>query len=54
VEEHSSRLEQSEYRISELEGEMEINIKTEEQLVKQLKTCERICRNSPTQSKDKR
>jgi chromosome segregation ATPase len=38
---HSSRLEQAEDRISGLEDEMEIKGKTEELLVKQLKTCER-------------
>jgi chromosome segregation ATPase len=38
---HSSRLEQAEDRISELEDEMEIKGKTEELLVNQLKTCER-------------
>jgi hypothetical protein len=36
-----SRLEQTEDRISELEDEMVINGKTEELLVKQLKTCEK-------------
>jgi hypothetical protein len=36
---NSNRLEQAEVRISELE--MEIKGKTEELLVKQLKTCER-------------
>jgi chromosome segregation ATPase len=36
-----SRLEQAEDRISELEDEMAIKGKTEEQLVKQLKTCEK-------------
>jgi chromosome segregation ATPase len=41
MEGHFSRLEQAEDRISELEDEMEIKRKTEEQLVKQLKTCER-------------
>jgi esterase/lipase len=41
VEGHSSRLEQTEDRISELEDEMEIKGKTEELLVKQLKSCER-------------
>jgi chromosome segregation ATPase len=41
VESHSSRLEQVEDRISELEDKMEIKGKTEELLVKQLKTCER-------------
>jgi chromosome segregation ATPase len=38
---HSSRLEKAEDRISELEDEREIKGKTEELLVKQLKTCER-------------
>jgi chromosome segregation ATPase len=37
---HSSRIEQTEDRISELEDEMAIKGKTEELLVKQLKTCE--------------
>jgi chromosome segregation ATPase len=41
MEGHSSRIEQTEYRISELEDEMVIKRKTEELLVKQLKTCER-------------
>jgi hypothetical protein len=41
MEGHSIRLEQVEDRISELEDEMEIKGKTEELLVKQLKTCER-------------
>jgi chromosome segregation ATPase len=41
VEGHSSRLEQAEDIIPELEDEMEIKGKTEELLVKQLKTCER-------------
>jgi septal ring factor EnvC (AmiA/AmiB activator) len=41
VEGHSNRLEQAADRISELEDEMEIKGKTEEQLVKQLKTYER-------------
>jgi chromosome segregation ATPase len=41
TESHNSRLEQAEDRISELETEMEIKGKTEELLVKQLKTCER-------------
>jgi chromosome segregation ATPase len=41
VEGHSSRLEQAEDRLSELQDEMEIKGKTEEQLLKQLKTCER-------------
>jgi chromosome segregation ATPase len=38
---HSSRLEQAEDRMSELEDKMEIKGKTEELLVKQLKACER-------------
>jgi chromosome segregation ATPase len=41
MEGHSSRLEQAKDRISELEDKMEIKGKTEELLVKQLKTCER-------------
>jgi chromosome segregation ATPase len=41
MEGHSCSLEQVEDRISELEDEMEIERKTEEQLVKQLKTYER-------------
>jgi hypothetical protein len=41
MEGHSSRLEQAEDRISEPEDKMEIKGKTEELLVKQLKSCER-------------
>jgi chromosome segregation ATPase len=41
MEGHSSRLEQAEDRISELEDEMEIKGKTKELLVKRLKTYER-------------
>jgi chromosome segregation ATPase len=41
MEGQSSRLEQAEHRISELEDEMVIKVKTEELLVKQLKTCEK-------------
>jgi septal ring factor EnvC (AmiA/AmiB activator) len=41
MEGQSSRLEQAEDRISELKDEMEIKGKTEELLVKQLKTCEK-------------
>jgi chromosome segregation ATPase len=41
IEGHSSRLEQAEDRISELEDEMVNKEKTEELLVRQLKTCER-------------
>jgi chromosome segregation ATPase len=40
MEGQSSRLEQAEDRISELEDEMVIKGKTKELLVKQLKTCE--------------
>jgi septal ring factor EnvC (AmiA/AmiB activator) len=38
---HSSRLEQAEDRISELEDELDIKGETKELLLKQLKTCER-------------
>jgi chromosome segregation ATPase len=41
VEGHSSRLAQAEDRISELKDKLEIKGKTEQLLVKQLKTCER-------------
>jgi hypothetical protein len=41
MEGHSSKTEQTEDKISELEDEMEIKGKTEELLVKQLKTCEK-------------
>jgi hypothetical protein len=41
MEGHSSRLEQAEDRISELEDEMEIKGKTEKLFIKQLKTCEK-------------
>jgi chromosome segregation ATPase len=41
MEGHSSRLEQAEDRISELEGKMGIKGKPEELVVKQLKYCER-------------
>jgi DNA-binding protein H-NS len=40
MEGHSSRIEQTEDRIKELEDEMAIKGKTEELVVKQLKTCE--------------
>jgi chromosome segregation ATPase len=42
MEGHSSRIEQTEDRNSELEDEMAIKGKTEELLVKQLKTCEKV------------
>jgi chromosome segregation ATPase len=41
MEGHSSRIEQTEDRISELEDEMAIKGKTEELLVTQHKTCEK-------------
>jgi chromosome segregation ATPase len=41
MEGYSSRIEQTEDRMSELEDEMAIKGKTEELLVKQLKTCEK-------------
>jgi hypothetical protein len=41
MEGHSGRLEQTENRITELEDKMEIKGKTEQLLVKQIKTCER-------------
>jgi chromosome segregation ATPase len=41
MEGHSSRLEQTEDRISELKNEMISEGKTEELIVRQLKTCER-------------
>jgi hypothetical protein len=42
MENNSSRLEQAEGRISEPEDEMEIKVKTEELLLRQLKASERI------------
>jgi chromosome segregation ATPase len=51
MEGHFSRLEQAEDRISELENKMEIKGKTEEQLVKQLKTCERNMQELTNSSK---
>jgi hypothetical protein len=48
MEGHSSRLEQAEDRISELEDEMVIKGKTEELLVRQLKSVKGICKNSPS------
>jgi septal ring factor EnvC (AmiA/AmiB activator) len=41
MEDRSNRLEQAGDRISEVEDEMEIKGKTEELLVRQLKTCEK-------------
>jgi hypothetical protein len=46
---HSSRLEQAEDRLSELEDKIEIKGKNEEVLVRQLNTCEL---STPTPSKD--
>jgi hypothetical protein len=51
MEGHSSRLEQTEDRISELEDEMEIKGKTEELLLNS-KPVKGICKNSPISSKD--
>jgi exonuclease VII large subunit len=52
MEDQSHRLEQAEDRVSELKDEMVINGKSEELLVKQLKTCERKCKNLLTPSKE--
>jgi hypothetical protein len=52
MESQSSRLEQAEDRISELEDEMEIKGKIKKLLLKQLKPMKGICKNSVTQSKD--
>jgi predicted RNase H-like nuclease (RuvC/YqgF family) len=52
MEGHSSRLEQPEDRISELEDEMAIKGKTEELLVKQPKPVKGIYKNLLTPSKD--
>jgi hypothetical protein len=48
---YSSRTEKAGNRISALEDEMKIKGKTEKKLLKQLKTYEVICKNSPTLSK---
>jgi hypothetical protein len=52
MEGHSSRLDQMEDRISEVEDEMVIKGQTEELLVKQLKTCEKKMQELMTPSKD--
>jgi septal ring factor EnvC (AmiA/AmiB activator) len=52
MEDHSSRLEQAEDRIAELEDKMEIRGNTEELLVKQLKTCERNMQELTNSIKD--
>jgi hypothetical protein len=52
MEGHSSRLEQAEGRISELEDKMEIKGKTEELLDKNSRLVKGICKKSPTPSKD--
>jgi chromosome segregation ATPase len=51
MEGHSSRLEQAEDRISELEDEMEIKENTEKLLLKQLKTCGRNMQELPNSIK---
>jgi hypothetical protein len=52
MEGHSSRLEQAEDRISELEDETAIKGKSEELLVKQLKTCEKNIQELTNSIKD--
>jgi hypothetical protein len=52
MESHSTRIEQTEDRISELEDEIVIKGKIEELLVKQLKTCERNMQDPLTPLKD--
>jgi hypothetical protein len=51
MEGNSSRLEQAEDRISEFEDKMKIKGKTEEILVKQLKTCKRNMHKSHQKTK---
>jgi DNA-binding protein H-NS len=51
VEGHSSRIKQTEDRISELEDEMAIKGKTEE-LLNNSRSVKRKCKNSPALSKD--
>jgi DNA-binding protein H-NS len=53
MEDQSSRIEQTEDRISELENEMVIKGKTEELLVKQFKTCGKKCKNCQLHQKTK-
>jgi hypothetical protein len=48
---HSSRLEQAEDRIPELEDEMELKGKTEELLLNNSKPVKGVCKNSLTSSK---
>jgi chromosome segregation ATPase len=52
VEDHSSKLEQVEDRISGLKDKIDIKEKTEELLHKMLKNCERHTQNPVTPSKD--
>jgi hypothetical protein len=52
MEGQSSRIEQAEDRISELEDEKVIKGKTEELLVKQLKTCEKKMQDLTDSIKD--
>jgi hypothetical protein len=52
MEDHFSRLEEAEDRISELKDEKVSKGKTEELLVRQFQTCARNMQNSLTTSKD--
>jgi hypothetical protein len=52
MEGYSSRIEQTEDRILEVEDEMAIKGKTEELLVKNLKTCEKKIKSSLIPSED--
>jgi hypothetical protein len=52
MEGQSSKIEQAEHRISDLQDEMVVKGKTKELLVKQLKTCQKKMQNSLTPSKD--
>jgi hypothetical protein len=52
MEGHTSRIEQTEDRISELEDEMVIKRKTEELLLNNSRPVKRKCKNSLTPSKD--
>jgi DNA-binding protein H-NS len=52
VEGHSSRIEQTEDRISELEDEMEIKGKLKNYLLNNTRPVKRKCRNSLAPSKD--
>jgi chromosome segregation ATPase len=52
IESHSSRIEQTEDRISEVENEMAIKGKTEDLVVTQLKTCEKKMQKLTNSTKD--